>query len=602
MTVMVDQKVIIFGVDGLIPELVYKFANEGFLPNISRMMQKGATTELLPFISTWGDVNWVSFLTGQHPGNTWVGQTIPPLNDNNLLGLTDEAGKKCALVHFPQSVSTKDTNHFSFAPFHGGKGSPSFELAPSMVYSTHINQWRISESKESLGWPPAESIAHHEKNNQSLIGRSGNRYYFTIQFNNGDKQDVLIEPIDTENVRIILSDNQAVEIKVNHWSEWVRLSINNEQEGTVCFKLVKYDNNNGEIDLIQSQMNQINGLASDSTLEDYVIQKCGPFISAWTVKASPDEPYYYTSYEEGEYQAEWLANAAIGLLNEKQFDLFATVYRLNDETHHTSLGKCDPSSPFFSEEHSWIYEKNIRRSYEILDRTVGKLMNEKQNNTTIILASDHGGVPNHYFCDIYMRLQESGLCVLDNNGNPIIDQSMAYLKEERGGLEVFVNLESREREGIVPPEKYSTVQEKVVNSLMTWVHTVDDHTKNVTTSVFKKQDASIIGYWGDEMGDVIFTYEQGYVWGTNKKDVIAPVSSPGANHGPQKPSAKTSYSSNQGISIFYGPYNKEGYKYNQEKAGPYLMSDVGKTVLELLGVKNTPTIDGHFMSKLFQKQ
>ncbi|WP_373893810.1 alkaline phosphatase family protein [Virgibacillus sp. CBA3643] len=597
---MGNQKVIIFGVDGLIPELVYRFAEQGFLPNISRMMKKGATSKLLPFISTWGDVNWVSFLTGQHPGNSWKGQMKPPSNKGNLLGITDELGKKCALVHFPQSVSIEDTSHFSFAPFYGGKGAPSFELASSMVFSTNLSKWPDKEKKESLGWPPAGSIAHHEKNNLSLIDKFDNQFHFIIYLNNGDEKEIFMEPLDKNQIRLFLKEDQFIDIEVNHWSKWINLNFNNGEEGSVRFKLAKYDEENGEIDLIQSQINKIEGLGSEKNLESYLIEECGPFVSSWTVKASPDELYYETSYEEGEYQAMWLSKAALGLLNDKNFDLFATVFRLNDETHHTSLGQSDPSSPFYSKEHSWIYEKNIRKSYEVLDRAVGKLLDEKKDNTTLILASDHGDVPNEFFCDINIRLQECGLCKLDDNSNPIYSESKAYLKDDRGGLEVFVNLEGREKSGIVPLEEYKIIQDRIFHALNNWTHTVNSNIKNVTATTLKKQDASIIGYWGEEMGDVIFTYEQGYVWGTNKKDSIAPVSFPGANHGPQKPTAKTSYASNQGIIIFHGENNKEGYKHNQEITGPYLMSDVGKTILNILGASDTPTIDGRLMSRLFR--
>src|SRR5690625_3570157 len=164
-----DQKVIVFGVDGLIPELVYKFAKEGHLPNISKMMEEGSTTELLPFISTWGDVNWVSFLTGQAPGISWRGQSLPKSNKGNVLGLAEDKGKKCALVHFPQSVSTDGTEHFSFAPFYGGKDPAPFELASPRVFSTKLSKWPVKDVKESLGWPPSSSLAHHEKNNRSAI-------------------------------------------------------------------------------------------------------------------------------------------------------------------------------------------------------------------------------------------------------------------------------------------------------------------------------------------------------------------------------------------------------------------------------------------------
>lgn len=596
---MDNQKVIVFGVDGLIPELVYKFSSEGYLPNISKMMKEGATSELLPFISTWGDVNWISFLTGQAPGNAWKGQTKSSASKENLIGLADIEGKKCALVHFPQSLSVEGTIHYSFAPFYGGTSAPSFELASPRVYSTNLNKWPVKEKKESLGWPPTDTIAHHEKNNRSSIENLNNQYNFKIHLNDRREKDVSIEPLDGKNVRLYINKNSIADIELNKWSDWINVNFDEEQEGTVRFKLVKYDAEKREIDIIQSQINRVNGLSENRSIEEYLLKKCGPFLSVWTVKASADELYNETSFEEGEYQAMWLADAALGLIKDKEVDLFATVFRLNDETHHTSLGQYDPSSPFYAKEKSSIYEETMRKSYEVLDRAIGKILDEKTKDTTLILASDHGNVPNHYFCDIYRRLEEFDLCELDERGNPVLDKSKAYLKEERGGLEVFVNLKGRENNGIVLKEEYDSIQEKIFQALSGWTHNVEGNPQNVTALTLKKQDASSIGYWGPEMGDVIFAYSQGFVWGTNKRDAVAPVSVASANHGPQIPSAKTSHSSNQGIIVLHGSNNKAGYKHNVEQFGPYLMSDAGKTISQLLGIQDTSTLDGKLMSKLF---
>lgn len=208
-------------------------------------------------------------------------------------------------------------------------------------------------------------------------------------------------------------------MSVGNWSEWVRIPLGDNEEGIVRFNLAHYDLDNLEIDLIQSQFNRTTGLSNDLSLEEFLLDTCGPFISTWAIKASPDERYYETGFEEAEYQAMWLAEAALTLLEKKQVDYFATVFRLNDETHHTSLAQYDPSSPFYSEEQSQRYEKNMRNSYIVLDKVIGELLNRKSDDTTVILASDHGNVPNHYFCDIYLRLAECNLCELDDNGLPI---------------------------------------------------------------------------------------------------------------------------------------------------------------------------------------
>ena len=596
--IMEKQNVIVFGVDGLIPEFIYKFSAEGSLPNITKMMEEGGTTELLPYISTWGDVNWVSFLSGQAPGTSWIGQNFPQKNEDNLLGMMQKEGKKAALVHFPGTVSVDNTDHFLFAPFFGGKGN-LFEISQPALFSTSLSQWPEKVKKESLGWPPEGTLAHHEKRNISEITLlDHNQFQFYIETIKGSKQEVLIEIIDSNRIALKLNGSKNVAIEKNQWSEWCEFLLDGEFVSG-RFKLLSFDPEMGEITLLQSQITAKGKFSNDQDLEEYLASKVGPFISKWTVKASPDEPYFETSFEEAEYQAKWLAEAALQLVKQKGFDLFATVFRLNDETHHTCLGQYDSESPFYNERELKKYEAVIRRGYQTLDSAIGYLLDHKAPNTTIILASDHGDVPNSYFCDIYKRLEEYGLAHLTPEGKPILSKSKAYLKDERGGLEVFVNLKGRESSGTVDLIDYEQVQSEIFRALSTWYHPTKKGQLNVANLVLRKQDASMIGYWGDKMGDVIFTYNQGFVWGSNHKDVVGPVTSPGANHGPQSPTARTKDSSNLGVFISHGELIKKCYKRDTSNKGYYSMNDCGTTIANLIGV-SLSSLDGRVMADLLR--
>ncbi|MBN1402599.1 MAG: alkaline phosphatase family protein, partial [Anaerolineae bacterium] len=58
------EKVIVLGVDGLILPLADHLADQGRLPHFARLRREGAVTPVLPFISTWGPINWMCFATG----------------------------------------------------------------------------------------------------------------------------------------------------------------------------------------------------------------------------------------------------------------------------------------------------------------------------------------------------------------------------------------------------------------------------------------------------------------------------------------------------------------------------------------------------------
>ncbi len=592
-----NQKVIVFGVDGLMPELVYKFASEGHLPNISSLMNQGASAELLPYISTWGDVNFVSFMTGQAPGTSWKGQRMSLSNEGNLLGYMDEQGKKGALVHFPETLSTEGTGHYQFAPYWSGKGGAPFELAAPMVYSTHLDKWPAKQKTEFLGWPPAAgTLAYHEKVNRSGIKRVDERFQFVLATHDQHAESIQITPVNDEEISIKFSDGQAVNVALGQWTPWLELTIGGSI-GIGRFKLLAYDRQSGEIDLLQSQINRKLSFSNDKALEAELLEHVGPFISKWTVSVAPGNLYMETGLEEGEYQAMWLAETALWLLNNKQFDLFATVFRLNDETHHTCLGEYDPASPFYTPDRAKQCEAVMRSSYMVLDRAIGHLIQHKSEDTLLILASDHGDVPNAYMCDIYSRLEQSGLCTLDQSGLPLMNRSKAYLKNERGGMEIFVNLKGREAEGIVDPADYEKVQTEIFHAITTWYHETPEGLMNVAGITVRKQDAGPLGFWGDDAGDVIFAYNQGFVWGYNdNRDIVAPVTAPGANHGPQIPTASTAHSSNYGIALFMGPTVNKGAK--RDRTSPYKMNDMGTTIAGILGLKDCSQLDGRRMQDL----
>lgn len=578
-------KVLLLGVDGLIPELVERFCTEGVLPNIQRLSDEGGATRLMPYISTWGDTNFVSFLTGQAPGNSWVGQGHSPCGTRHLLELMSTAGQRCALVHFPETLQPSGAGDFCFAPFWSGAGPAPMELAPACLHSTHLDQWPDIPQTEALGWPPSGTLAHHQKHNRFAIERATDGYHALIPLNRSEPVPVMLAP-DGESRLVLTLGECRVSLGVDEWSAW--LPCGTEQAaGQVRFKLLAYDLDERRIDLLQSQITAPAPSSTQPELAERLIERHGPFISKWTVSADPDTRYFETSFDEARYQLEWLADSALTLLDDEDFQLFATVFRLNDETHHTCLAYCDPESVFFSAKEQARYLDVIRRSYQLLDDVVGQLLARRRDDTVIVLASDHGDVPNRYLCDIHRRLAEFDLCALDSQGRAVRELSSAFLKDERGGLEVFINRD------LVPASDIPKVQTRILKALTTWYVDAPEGERNVVALAVKKQDASVLGYWGEHMGDVLFAYAPGFVWGSNERgDTIARVTTAGANHGPQVPSASTAFASNHGLSIFNGRGVRVGAQLSFDTStGIQRMDSAGATCAQLLGL-DTATLDG----------
>lgn len=231
---------------------------------------------------------------------------------------------------------------------------------------------------------------------------------------------------------------------------------------------------------------------------------------------------------------------------------------------------------------------------------MGRILEGMDKDTVLILASDHGGVPNAYMCDIYRYLERNGLVKLRSDGSVILAESKVFLKNERGGLEIYVNLQGREPQGTVSPEEFETIRENVLYLLGNWHVKEKGQIRNAVSMALKKEDAVGIGYWGQYAGDIIFAYNTGFVWGVSAGgEDICPVALPGANHGPQKPTATTNVSSNYGVFLAYGAGIRQGYYRERTTIGPRRMVDPAAMIAELFDIKQS-SLDGVIMTDFFQ--
>ncbi|WP_437891849.1 alkaline phosphatase family protein [Phytobacter sp. V91] len=440
--------------------------------------------------------------------------------------------------------------------------------------------------QQTLGWPPSSPLAYHDKGLWQPLVRSNNGdYRLTVQSAHGSNVTLSLNA----GTLTLSTQDEYVTLKQGQWSDWLPLGEVAEG-GKARFWLASLA---PHIELIQSEVTYPQRIASDDKLASMLIDELGPFYSQWAEKASPDEACLASTLQDAENQSLWLAESAVRLTHQHGFSLWAAVHHLIDESHHLCLGQYDPSSPFYIAEQAPRYEAVLRECYRVLDRSIGRILASVDSETTLLLASDHGAVPNHFMCDVNRYLAKHGLVVLDASGQPQRDQSQVYLKDERGGLEIYINLH-----GVVPQADYARVQDQVLHLLRNWSIVHNGQTHHAVAWALRKEDAGSVGYWGEAAGDVLFTYNSGFVWGTSVTgEDICPVVAPGANHGPQKPTAETAHTSNYGVLLAWGAGIRKGYYHDRHRHGPYRMADAGATIAYLLGAERD-SLDGAIMQAL----
>ena len=287
--------------------------------------------------------------------------------------------------------------------------------------------------------------------------------------------------------------------------------------------------------------------------------------------------------EDVSYQGHWEARVARYVQENYGWDLHFCHWHIFDNVNHPTVNHMDPDGPNYDPVvGAWNTEAQ-RRCYRIADSVLAEFLELAGEDTVVMVVSDHGMPPAHRWADINARLAECGLMAFDPDTRQIdLSQSQTYTWPGRGA-EVFINLEGREPTGIVPPDQYGAVQDQVLDALLDWRDPGTD--KRVMALALRLQDAQIIGYWGEDNGDVICVFNHGMGWGApTGGGSVGPGR--GALHGSQLPTYETAMFTTMGMMILAGPGVKGGgYERDWQRWGLIREIDVAPTICHLMGLR-----------------
>ena len=215
------------------------------------------------------------------------------------------------------------------------------------------------------------------------------------------------------------------------------------------------------------------------------------------------------------------------LLKTKAWDLFVMVEMGTDRLHHafwrfwdTSHRQHEPDSPF---------SDTMRRYYATLDTELGRLLELVDENTTVLIVSDHGAkrmdggicinewLRQHDYLTLKARPQ--GITPFSPN---LVDWHRTQAWGEGGYYgRIFLNVKGREPHGVIPPQDYEKVRDELKARLEA---IVDETGENIGTRVFKPEEVyrecrniapDLVVYFGNlywrSVGSIgynsIYTYE-----------------------------------------------------------------------------------------------
>ncbi len=274
------------------------------------------------------------------------------------------------------------------------------------------------------------------------------------------------------------------------------------------------------------------------------------------------------------------------LLREKPWDMFLFVEIGLDRIHHGMWKFWDPTHP--KHEPGNRYQDAIPAYYRYLDRVLGELLAMLDNDTVVLIVSDHGAKAMEGGFAVNEWLRREGLLVLKDElpHEGLVPFEKAEVDWEKttawgaGGYyaRIFLNVEGREPQGKIPACDYEQVRERVKAMIEA---IPDDQGRPMGSVVFKPEELyrqvrnvppDLLVYFGDLRWRAVGSFGLPQLY-TFEND----TGPDDANH------------DQHGVFVLWDPRRDHG---GQRLEGLQLM-DVAPTVLDLMGVPVPPDMQGH---------
>jgi predicted AlkP superfamily phosphohydrolase/phosphomutase len=262
------------------------------------------------------------------------------------------------------------------------------------------------------------------------------------------------------------------------------------------------------------------------------------------------------------------------LLERESYDYFMTVDMGVDRIHH-ALWKCmDPQHPKHVPGNR--FQQAIHDYYVFIDRKIAELLELVDNDTIVVVVSDHGAkamvggvcINEWLMREGYLTLKEQPAGVV-----PLEKCEIDWSKTKAWGAggyygRLFMNVKGREPSGVIDPKDYERERAILMGKLATLT---DVEGRNIGTLAFKPEDVyteinnippDLVIYFGNLGWRSVGSMGHNSIW-TFEND----TGPDDANH------------AQHGIFILYDPRNPGGGKQLDDLK----IYDIAPTVLTMLG-------------------
>ena len=547
------KRVIVLGVDGMDPGLTRQYMEEGLLPNCKRLARAGSFLTLGTSDPPQSPVAWSNFISGTNPGGHGIFDFIARDAATRMPFLsttqTTPATRKLQIGKFSIPVSgagiellrrgpslwdlIREAGYSSsaikapvnFPAPRDGARSLSGITTPDIHGSYGIFTLFTSSQDETSRPVPGGQIEH--------VNLVGNTVQCTVSGPTNDflkkrqkenvSFDVVIDP-ERPLARITLQGQQAL-LREGEWSDWMTMKFSMlspfVSTSGICrfyLKRVRPD--------FQLYLSPINidpsdpalPICSPASLGSRMVRELGYFYT----QGMPEDTAALSEgvFDDGEYrtQATYVLESRMKMLrselNRFREGFLYFYFSTLDLNSHTFWRSIDKQHPLYTDQLASDHGDFLPSLYRRIDEGIGWAMELMDDDTLLMIASDHGFVPFRRQFNLNSWLMDSGYAHPHSRfdrGESDFFLNTDWSRTKAYGLGInslYLNQRGREPDGIVSHGEESRV---LCAELIRQLKAIEDKQtgERVISNVFRPEEI-YSGPYVSQAPDLVVAYNRNY--------------------------------------------------------------------------------------------
>lgn len=565
-----DERMVILGIDGMDPVMLQQFMDDGRMPNFVKLAKQGDFMALGTSVPPQSPVAWSNFITGMDSGGHGIfdfialerdtmlpylstakveksgreplaiGRWRIPLGAEKTLQMRDgtafweileQQGVDTTMFQVPANYPPVETGGHAIS----GMGTPDMR-GTSGTFSFYTDDPAVQAEKVSGGEIYRLAVRNHSA--EVVIDGPPNAFLEDAPLTTAAVQ-VYLDP--EQPVALLRSGEQQAVLQPGEWSEWLQVKFEFVPGLVSATGMVRFllKSTAPYLSLYVSPVNidprdPAQPIATPAEYAFELAEAAGPFYTQEMPEDTKALSAHILTPEQFLEQSGLVLEERRRLLKSELQRFQATrgpallffYFSSIDQRNHMLARQMDHAHPFHDADTPEPLEHAMRNSYIELDEILGRVMDELDGHTTLMVMSDHGFAPFRRQAHLNSWLEQQGYLVLEDPSRRDSYQwlqGIDWAKTRAFGIglnSLYLNVHGRERNGIVKPSERAALAREIADKLKTW--TDGPGGPQVVTQPLLREEV-YDGPHLEEAPDILVGYARGYrsSWATSSGEIPA---------------------------------------------------------------------------------